>query len=418
MVGFPDWNVADSDFSGMPTGPRRRRRRPQGEAASGSSALPSLFVDLPATVWTTDDRLRVTFIQGLLLRRLHLTPDRILGRSLPELLLDGREDHPLIQGHFTALAGHDTTVRVEWGGDIYSARVAPRRAVDGVIVGCVGVLQQIGWLPGDDLTVRESEIRLQRVVDWNVAGIAFGDDQGRITDANDAFLSLTGFAREDLIPDGLSWPSLTAVEFHHRQIEAVQEILAAGRCRPFETELIRRDGRRVSVLVSAARLSARRREGVAFVFDISRYKATERRLAAELALADAVSGAGTPHDACAAAVAAIAEHGRWPIASLWTADPAGPQLRASVGRSRLPPEVAAQLVTRALAAGDVAWNNWTGSSVLPLGRVGALYLEDAQNFGAFSEPDPDPDRLAVTRAMAIRLRKWMEASTPAPTSSD
>jgi PAS domain S-box-containing protein len=380
--------------------------------------MPALFADIPATVWTTDDRLRVTFIQGVLLRRLHLSPDRILGRTLPELLLDGREDHPLIQGHLTALAGHETTVRIEWGGDIYSARLAPRRTPDGRVIGCVGVQQQIGWLPDDDLTVRESEIRLQRVVDWNVAGIAFGDDQGRINDANDAFLTLTGYAREDLIPDGLSWPSLTAVEFHHRQIEAVQEILAAGRCRPFETELIRRDGRRVSVLVSAARLSARRREGVAFVFDISRYKAIERRLAAELAIADALYGAPTREAACAAAVAAVAEHARWPSVSLWAADPAGVRLVASTGAARLPAEVASQLVLRALAAGDVAWNTWTGSGALPLGHVGALCVEDADAFGALSDQPPEPDRLVITRAAAVRIRKWMEASRPAPTSSD
>jgi len=409
--------VADSDFSGSPSGPRRRRGRAQGEAASGHPDASALFADIPATVWTTDDQLRVTFIQGVLLRRLRLTPDRILGRSLPELLLDGREDHPLIQGHFTALAGHETTVRIEWGGDIYSARLAPRRAPDGRIIGCVGIQQQIGWLPDDDPTVRESEIRLQRVVDWNVAGIAFGDDQGRITDANDAFLTLTGYAREDLIPDGLSWPSLTAVEFHHRQIEAVQEILAAGRCRPFETELIRRDGRRVSVLVSAARLSARRREGVAFVFDISRYKATERRLAAELAMADALYGAA-PDAACAAALAVVAQHGGWSSASLWTLESDAPRLRAATGTPRLRPEVVAQLVARAIAAGEVARTGWTGSGVFPLGRAGAIYVEDAETFGAFSDQEPDPDRVAVTRAMAIRLRKWMETWPPAPPSSD
>jgi PAS domain S-box-containing protein len=360
----------------------------------------------------TDDHLRVTFIAGVLLRRLGLTADRLLGRTLPELLLDGREDHPLIQGHFTALAGHETTVRIEWGGDIYSARLAPRRAADGRVVGCVGVQQQIGWLPDDDLTVREGEIRLQRVVDWNVVGIAFGDDQGRITDANEAFLSLTGYTREDLIPDGLSWPSLTAVEFHHRQIEAIQEILSTGRCRPFETELIRRDGRRVAVFVSAARLSARRREGVAFVMDISRYKTTERRLSAELATADALFNTPDPEAALAAVVRVVAEHGPWPSVSIWTAEPDGPRLRARHGESRLPLEVAAQLVVRALAAGDVAWNGWTGSGVLPLGHAGALFVEDDATFGAFGDHAPDPDRLLVTRAMAVRIKRRLEGLGP------
>ena len=365
----------------MPSWPNpiRAARRPDAPSSRGlvgrAAGAPDAgltgfhqFADLPATIWTTDTQLRVTFVQGVLLRRLGLAPDRLLGRTLADLLLDGREDHPLIQGHLTALAGHETTVRIEWGGDIYSARLAPRRDLEGRVIGCVGVQLQIGWLPDDDLTVRETEIRLQRVIDWNVAGIAFGDDQGRITDANDAFLTLTGYAREDLVPDGLSWPSLTAVEFHHRQIEAVQEIMSAGRCRPFETELIRRDGRRVAVLVSAARLSARRREGVAFVMDISRYKSTERRLAAELAAADALHDAGDPEAALTCVAGVLASHAQWTSVAIWTAGAAAaPQLRGQHGPARWPADVTAQLVTRALAAGDARGATWTGSGVLPLG---------------------------------------------------
>lgn len=390
---------------------RSRRPRPPlpTPLAPAEATGHDVFADLPATVWTTDDNLRVTFIGGHLLRRLRLTPDRLLGRTLPELLLDGREDHPLIQGHYTALSGHETTVRIEWGGDIYSARMAPRRAADGRIVGCIGVQQQIGWLPEDDLTVREGEIRLQRVVDWNVAGIAFGDDQGRISDANDAFLTLTGYAREDLIPDGLSWPSLTAVEFHHRQIEAVQEILGTGRCRPFETELIRKDGRRVSVLVSAARLSARRREGVAFVMDISRYKTTERVLSAELAVADALAGAPQVEAAFDAVAGLVAKHGRWPSVSIWTGEDAGPRLRVAHGEPRTPVKVINELVERAISSGEPCWSNWIGGGAYPLGQTSALYVEGAASFGALTDHEPDPDQFTVTRALVTRLRRWMES---------
>jgi PAS domain S-box-containing protein len=403
--------VAQPDPNGPPIPPRRPRRRRRAPSA-GLDRQPKAFSpldNLPATVWTTDSDLRLTFIEGALLHRLGLTADRLVGRTLMDLLLDGREDHPLIQGHLAALAGHETNVRIEWGGDIYSARLAPRRAPDGQVIGCVGVQQQIGWLPEDDLTVRETEIRLQRVVDWNVAGIAFGDDQGRITDANEAFLGLTGYTREDLVPDGLSWPSLTAVEFHHRQIEAVQEILASGRCRPFETELIRRDGRRVAVLVSAARLSARRREGVAFVMDISSYKATERRLSAELAAADAL--AIPDLDVALTAVAdVLATRADWTNVAIWTtACGTAPVLRAEHGPPRVPADVAAQLVARAIAAGDSVWSRWTGSGVLPLGQVGALCLADAPPLGGFADQELDPVRLATTLAIAARIKKRLDA---------
>jgi hypothetical protein len=165
----------------------------------------------------------------------------------------------------------------------------------------------------------------------------------------------------------------------------------------------------VAVLVSAARLSARRREGVAFVMDISRYKATERRLGAELAVADALFSTPDRDAALAGVAQAIAGHLQWQSVAIWTSDPHGPRLRARHGDSRLPVEVAAQLVTRALASGDdVTWSGLTGSGVLSLGCASALLVEDAETFGALSDLKPDPDRLLQTRAVAARVRRWIE----------
>src|SRR5437763_1991484 len=123
-------------------------------AASPPAAGPlaDFLRSLPATVWTTDAQLRLTFADGVYLRRLELDARRLLGRTIQDILLDGREDHPLIQGHLTALAGHETTVRVEWGGRLFNARLAPLRDAEGAVIGCVGVHLEIGWLPDDEGT--------------------------------------------------------------------------------------------------------------------------------------------------------------------------------------------------------------------------------------------------------------------------
>ena len=293
--------------------------------------LADLFSGLPATIWTTDTNLVVTFVQGQLIRQWQVEPSRLLGRTLPDLLLDGREDHPFIQAHLTAIAGYDTPVRVEWGGILYGVRIAPMRDADGRIIGCVGVQQQMGWLPDDEDTLRESDIRLRRVIDSSMVGIAFGDDEGRITDANDAFLQIVGFSREDVMADGLSWPALTPVEHQSVVIGAIGEILATGRCKPFEADIIRRDGRRVSVLVGASRLSARRREGVAFVLDITERKRVTRRLEAELAIADALAVPGPAVDVMPPVLAILRDALQWKAAQWWTMD-AEQRARAGSGR--------------------------------------------------------------------------------------
>ena len=167
-------------------------------ALVAGSSLAQFFDCIPATVWMTDTDLKLTFAQGPILRDLDVAPEKVLGRTLQEIVLDGREDHPLIHGHLTALSGHATSVRIEWGGILYNARIAPLRDASGTIIGCVGSHQQIGWLPDDDGLLRESDMRLRRIIDSNMIGIAFGNDEGRITEANEAFLQLAGYTREDL----------------------------------------------------------------------------------------------------------------------------------------------------------------------------------------------------------------------------
>ena len=58
-----------------------------------------------------------------------------------------------------------------------------------------------------DLAERESRIR--RLVDANIIGIIIWDLQGRILEANDAFLRIVGYDRDDLVSSGVRWTDLT-----------------------------------------------------------------------------------------------------------------------------------------------------------------------------------------------------------------
>jgi PAS domain S-box-containing protein len=383
------------------------RDHAQHESSSGSPAAAfSRFLEhAPATIWTTDDRMVLTFIAGALIRTLQVDTSRIIGRTLPDLLLDGREDHPLIQAHIAALGGHETTVRIEWGGDLFSARIAPLRDADGRVVGCAGVQQVIGWLPDETLTVREGEIRLQRIIDWNIVGIAFGDDQGRITDANEAFLELVGCSREDVSTDGISWPELLPVEFHQRQMQALEEILATGRCTPFESEIVRPDGRRVAVLIGAARLSAGRREGVAFVLDVSPYRRAEAWVRAELAAADALADAADAEAGVAAVLRILCVELDWAGAWVWTAGAGTPRPTAHHGTVKFKHSTIAALAAQTIVTGESTWSAEHAALALPLGRpgdvLGAIVLIDHAADG------PEQPRVAATRSIVARLAKFL-----------
>jgi formate hydrogenlyase transcriptional activator len=84
-----------------------------------------------------------------------------------------------------------------------------------------------------------------------IAGIVSGEFD-RIVEANDAFLSLVGFTREDVQAGRLRWHDLTPPDFFALDDLAHEEELRFGACTPFEKELIRKDGARVSVLIATA----------------------------------------------------------------------------------------------------------------------------------------------------------------------
>jgi PAS domain S-box-containing protein len=119
----------------------------------------------------------------------------------------------------------------------------------------------------------QSKIRC--LVNSNIIGICIWDVEGRIIEANEAFLHIVGYGRGDLASGRLRWTELTPSEWREADEQALSELAANGICKPFEKEYFRKDGSRVPVLVGAALLEERRDEGVAFVLDLTERKRAE-----------------------------------------------------------------------------------------------------------------------------------------------
>ena len=130
-----------------------------------------------------------------------------------------------------------------------------------------------------DLAEREAKIR--RLVDANIIGIFIrsipGEVDGPIVEANDAFLRMVGYDREDLVSGRINWTELTPPEWRDGDARAVAEIRTTGTVPAYEKEYFRKDGTRVPVLVGAASLE-NGTYGVAFVLDLTERKAAEEAL--------------------------------------------------------------------------------------------------------------------------------------------
>lgn len=127
--------------------------------------------------------------------------------------------------------------------------------------------------------LRESEVRFRRLVESNIIGITIADLNGQIYEANDAFLQLVGYTRDDLAAGQLWWTTMTAPEYQEREAQAMEEELATGKFHPFEKAYVRKDGTRVPVLIGGTLL---RREGtspliISFTVDLTASKEIERQ---------------------------------------------------------------------------------------------------------------------------------------------
>ena len=127
-----------------------------------------------------------------------------------------------------------------------------------------------------DLQEREAKVR--RLVDSNIIGICIWDFEGRIIEANEAFLHIVGYGRGDLASGRLRWTELTPSEWREADELALSELAASGVCTPFEKEYFHKDGSRVPVLLGAALLEGRRDRGVAFVLGLTERKQAEENL--------------------------------------------------------------------------------------------------------------------------------------------
>jgi PAS domain S-box-containing protein len=123
--------------------------------------------------------------------------------------------------------------------------------------------------------LRESEAKIQRLVDSNIIGIFIWDFDGRILEANDEFLRMVGYDREDLLTGSIWWTDLTPPDWRDRNNARIEQQKSSGRFESFEKEFTRKDGSRVPILIGGATFEKGGNQGVAFVLDLSERKRVE-----------------------------------------------------------------------------------------------------------------------------------------------
>ena len=176
-------------------------------------------------------------------------------------------------------------------------------------------LKSLARLQGE---IEQREAKIRRLVDANIIGVFVWDVEGRILEANDAFLRIIQYDREDLVAGRVCWTDLTPPEWRDDTARRVVEVMTTGTVQPREKEYFRKDGSRVPVLVGGAAVGEEPRQAIAFVLDLTERKRAEadaresegrnREMEMELAHANRVATMGQ-------LTASIAHEVKQPIAA-------------------------------------------------------------------------------------------------------
>lgn len=151
------------------------------------------------------------------------------------------------------------------------------RDADNEIVRVVGATQDITQRKQAEIDVLQREIQLRRLFDSNIIGIIFANTE-QIIEANDAFLEIVGYTREELLAGKLRRKNITPPEYHDLDQQGLEDLLRVGICTPFEKEYIRKDNSRIPVLIGGALVHREPLSWVCFILDLSQRKQLEQAL--------------------------------------------------------------------------------------------------------------------------------------------
>jgi PAS domain S-box-containing protein len=170
----------------------------------------------------------------------------------------------------------------------YQCRIIPEFAKDNSVETVLTIARDITEIKQVEAQLRQSEARFRRVVDSNMIGIIFWNINGEITDANQAFLNLVGYTRDDLLSQIIGWQTMTPPEYRSLDQKKLAEVAANNINTPFEKEFIRADGSRVPVLLGSALLEGSQEFGVSFVIDVTDRKQAEFELQKQQELLESI----------------------------------------------------------------------------------------------------------------------------------
>ncbi|GLV59736.1 hypothetical protein KDH_65610 [Dictyobacter sp. S3.2.2.5] len=185
--------------------------------------------------------------------------------------------HALDRG---TLYEHEERLRNGQNGEYrwFLTRAMPMRDEGGQVVKWFGTCTDIEDQKRTEEALRLSQERIRALINSSIIGITSVEMEGEVlADANEAFLRMTGYTREQVQSGTLSRRNIVPREQAPLFERSIRELKESGQHTAFETELVCQDGSRLPVLVGGVIFQEQPRQMVAFMLDNSARKELEQR---------------------------------------------------------------------------------------------------------------------------------------------
>jgi PAS domain S-box-containing protein len=269
-----------------------------------------LFETSPLGIVYHDVEDKIIMANPAIQRILGRSSAELLGKTVPELgLLLEREDGshfpdweiPCSVAMRTGSELHDVVVKIT---DPHTGAFRWLNISSVPLFGSESDRPQQVYATVEDITsrklaeeaLRASEAKFRWLFESNLIAIFFWNKDGKIIEANQAYCDLVGYSPSECQSGQLNWLDSTPPEQYERDFAAVEEIRAKGVCKPYEKEFLRKDGSRVPVLCTGAKMVETKGEGMGFAIDLTELKRAEKAMReseATLKLAIETTGMGT-----------------------------------------------------------------------------------------------------------------------------
>ena len=215
----------------------------ESDAQCRIEAAECILQQSPDPIFVTDPRGCVTYLNPAAARAFGYSREQAEGQALESLI--------------RLPPASCSTIRLVGGGSVVTVRDSP----------------------GD---VRETEVRLRRLVEADVVGIIIAGPDG-IVEANDHFLRMLGYSREELRAGALSWSAITPPEHMQSTLQALRSLRESGKSQSYFKEYLCRSGARVPVLAGGVTTEAASGDDpqfrfIGFTIDLTERKSLENQM--------------------------------------------------------------------------------------------------------------------------------------------